>query len=162
MISSARTPIQSFYTRRDTGSILKKTVTHIPHGPSRVKMTAHGREPVSFITTEADDDLVVAFAISLSDPGEIASLILQRTPKFEFLLLPEERGLVVSHEAFPDEDRELATRIVVNGSEIDIDTTVRTYRIDISAVDPEEVIDARKVLRRMHRFGGFRLDLGSR
>ena len=65
----------------------------------------------------------------------------------------------VSHEAYPDSERELATRIAVNGLHVDIETTVRVYQIDLTDVDPDEVADARKVLRRMHRHGGFRLEL---
>ena len=38
---------------------------------------------VSFITTEEEDDLIVAFAIPASDQGDVSSLILLRTPKFE-------------------------------------------------------------------------------
>lgn len=113
---------------------------------------------VSFITTEDGDDLIVAYAIELDDPGEVASVILLRTPKFAFLLGEEERGVSVSHELHSEVDRELARRIVVDGSQVDIESTIRTYRLDLSRVDPEEAADARKVLRRMHRFGGFTLD----
>lgn len=122
-------------------------------------MHTAGREPVEFITTEAGDDLIVAFAISLAEPGEILSLILHRTPKYEGFLPPDERGVSVSHERFRDHDREVATHIVVDGSHVDIATRVRTYRVDISAVNPEEVAEAWSVLRRMHRHGGFRFDL---
>jgi hypothetical protein len=122
-------------------------------------MPPTSRELVSFISTEAGEDLVVGYAIALADPGEVVSLILQRHPKFEMFLPPEERGVSVSHEAFPDDERELAKRIIVNGLHVDIETTVRVYQIDLTDVDPNEVADARKVLRRMHRHGGFRLEL---
>ena len=45
--------------------------------------------------------LIVAYAIALEEHGEIASVILQRTPKYEQLLPQEERGVVVSHELYP-------------------------------------------------------------
>ncbi len=35
-------------------------------------------EHVEFITTESGDDLVVSFALSAGEPGEIRSLILHR------------------------------------------------------------------------------------
>ena len=117
------------------------------------------REPVEFITTEAGDDLIVAFAISRAELDEIVTLILQRTPKYEGLLPPEERGVVVSHERFAERERELATRIIVDGSRIDIVTPIRAYLLDLSAADPQDVDDARTVLRLMHRHGGFQLDL---
>ena len=122
-------------------------------------MPPNDRESVSFISTEADEDLTVGYAIAAAEPDEIVSLILQRHPRFEMLLPPEERGVSVSHEAYPDSERELATRITVNGLHVDIETTVRVYQIDLTDVDPDEVADARKVLRRMHRHGGFRLEL---
>jgi hypothetical protein len=36
-------------------------------------------EPVSFMTNESGDDLIVAFAIDQEFPGEVLSLILMRT-----------------------------------------------------------------------------------
>jgi hypothetical protein len=122
-------------------------------------LTPEGRERVSFITSEDGDDLIVAYAVDLDEPGEIASLILQRTPRYEGLLPPEERGVLVSHELHPDREDELLLRIVVNGSEVDIETTVRGYRLDVSRVDHGEIRAATEVLRRMRRYGGFELDL---
>ena len=122
-------------------------------------LTPEGRERVAFITTEDGDDLIVAYAVDLDEAGEIASLILQRTPKYERLLLPEERGVLVSHELHPDREDELLLRIVVDGSEVDIETTVRGYRLDLSRVDRGGIEAATEVLRRMRRYGGFELDL---
>ena len=52
---------------------------------------------VDFITTERGDDLIVSFAIVAGDfPGDILSLTLLRTPKYEFILDPDERGVSVS------------------------------------------------------------------
>ena len=116
------------------------------------------RELVSFITTVLGEDLVIGYAIDAGEPGEVFSLILQRHPEFEMLLPPEERGVTVSHEAFPDIEGEMATRIVVNGLHVDIETTVRGYHIDLTGVDGEEVADALEALRRMHRHGGFGLE----
>jgi hypothetical protein len=124
----------------------------------RPLITWDDRQHVSFITTIPGDDLVVVYAIALDEPGEIASLILQRTPKYEFLLPQEERGVVVSHELYPGEDREMLRRISVNGSEVDVETTLRTYRLDIAGVHPEEVVSAHDLLKRMHEHGRFRLD----
>ncbi len=110
-------------------------------------------------STETGKDLVVGYAIATAEPGEVVSLILQRTPRFEMLLPPEERGVLVSHEAHPDRERELATCITVNDPYVDIETTGRVYQIDLTNVEVDEVADARRVLRRMHRHGGFRLEL---
>ncbi|MGH7553440.1 MAG: hypothetical protein ACREMQ_10500 [Longimicrobiales bacterium] len=123
-------------------------------------MTSGGRELVAFITVVDGKDLIVAYAIALDDPGEIASLNLHRTPKYEFILPREERGVAVSHELYPNGDRELLRHIVVKGMQVDIETDVRTYLLDISKVSPKESARAREVLQRMHTHGGFQLDFG--
>jgi hypothetical protein len=114
---------------------------------------------VSFITTESGEDLIVAYAISMAEHGEIASLILQRTPKFEMLLPPEERGVAISHELFPAEDDAPAfvRRIIIDGPMVDIEASDRTYLLDLAGVEPDELRDSRRFLERMHRFGGFEL-----
>jgi len=122
-------------------------------------VTSDNREQVSFITVEDGGDLIVAYAVALVDAGEIASLILQRTPKYEFVLPEDERGVAVSHELHPHDDLELLRSIVVNGRLVDIETSVRTYLLDILKVDPDEIMAALKVLTRMEQYGGFHLTL---
>jgi hypothetical protein len=129
-----------------------------PGGRRLPVTTADGRELVSFITTENADDLIVAYAIALDGSGGIASLILQRTPKYELFLPPDQRGVSVSHELHPRDDHQLVRRVVVDGSHVDIETTVATYRLDVAAVDPEEAFHAQQVLLRMHQYGGFELE----
>lgn len=148
-----------FLHREQLWEYLEPESDRFSRRPQTAAMSPSGREPVAFITTETGDDLIVAFAISLADPKQIVSLILQRTPMYEGLLPQEERGVAVSHERFIEQDRELATRIIVEGSHVDIETSFRTYRVDVSVVDPEEVANARTVLRLMHLHGGFKLDL---
>ena len=41
---------------------------------------------VDFITTETGDDLIVSFAICGDESGEVRSLTLFRTPKYEFIM----------------------------------------------------------------------------
>jgi hypothetical protein len=118
-----------------------------------------GRESVSFISVEDGDDLIVAFAIELMNTEAIASLILHRMPPFEYLLPAEEQGVRVSHELFSDEDRAVARRIVVAGSAVDIETAVRTYVLDVSRVDQEEIDDAVTILHRMSKHGTFVLEI---
>lgn len=125
----------------------------------RRSMPTHSRESVSFITTETGDDLVIAFVIGIDGSNDVLSLIPQRHPRFELLLRAEERGVLVSHEGFPDDEREVVQRVVARGFHVDIHTSVCCYHVDLSRVDAEEIAEARKVLLRMHRFGGFDLDM---
>jgi hypothetical protein len=118
--------------------------------------------PVSFITTQDDGgDLVVSFAIAPpSDPEEIESLTLQRAPKFEALEDEDERGVTVSFGGFPEgddmEDRLRAIRYSAGEEVVEIETTRRRYRLDLRRVDPEEIADMRKLLRKMNFDGRFR------
>jgi hypothetical protein len=58
---------------------------------------------VSFITIEEGDDLIVSFAVAGDFPGDVLSLTLLRTPKYEFILEPDERRVSVSWEEDEDE-----------------------------------------------------------
>jgi len=50
-------------------------------------------EPVSFLTNERGDDLIVSFAVDADVPGDVVSVILMRTLNFEHLLDPSERAI---------------------------------------------------------------------
>jgi hypothetical protein len=122
-------------------------------------MISHVRERVFVITTEDGDDLIVGYGIKLREPDSIASLILQRSPKFEHLLPPEERGVAVSYELHPSEDRQVLQSVSIKGVEVNIVTNAHVYRLDLSDVDAEESEEAVAVLKRMHGYGGFALRL---
>ena len=79
----------------------------------------------NFITTEQGDDLIVSFAVAAGDfPGDILSLTLLRTPKYEFILNPDERGVSVSWEEDEDES-ELLLGVEQSGNKVKLDTTRR-------------------------------------
>ncbi len=108
-------------------------------------------EVVEFITIEKGVDLVVSFAIAAKEPGEVVSLTLLRTPKFEFALPTEELGVSVSHESFPvEKGRERLQRIRVAPPVVSIATTHRRYVLDVSKVDRRELRSAQRVLERMN------------
>jgi hypothetical protein len=117
-------------------------------------------EAVSFITTEDGDDLIVSFALEDDEPGEVVSLILLRTPKYESLLPEDERGVSVSHEVdFEDEDQYLR-RIRLAVPVTTIESTHRAYELDVSRVDAAEVNAAGRILARMNFDRRFILELG--
>ena len=119
--------------------------------------SASSRESVLLITTEHGYDLVIGYAIPIGEPGAVISLVLQRTPAHEILLPPEERGVRVSHERYSSPEGERLRRVVLDGPKVDIETNVRSYSLDLSDVEPEEVAEARAVLAEMNRLGGFEL-----
>jgi hypothetical protein len=116
-------------------------------------------EPVSFLTIENSKDLIVSFALTLDDEGDVASLTLIRTPVYEVLLHPADRGVSVSHELDPEIDDERLRRIQVSRDRVEITTTAhRRYVLDVSRVDPGEMRDALRVLRKMNFDRNFELD----
>ena len=107
-------------------------------------------EQVEFITTESGEDLIVSFAIGRIDPGEIRSLTLMRTPKYEFALDHFERGVSVSDEDRDEDDSDLLEEIEFIGDGVRIASRNAEYQLDCRRVDPEELNDAKKILHAMN------------
>ncbi|MBC8477070.1 MAG: hypothetical protein H8D49_01880 [Dehalococcoidia bacterium] len=64
----------------------------------------------------------MSFAVAAGDfPGDILSLTLLRTPKYEFILGPDERGVSVSWEEDEDE-QELLLEIKYSGDTVKLNT----------------------------------------
>lgn len=118
-------------------------------------------EHVSFIRTEETDDLIVAFAIEDLEPGEVKSLILLRTPKYEFVLEDHERGVSVSHDDQPEVEDDLLRRVSLASDVVTIDTTYNRYELDVSRVDREKLQKVCTILRRMNFDDRFTLELDS-
>lgn len=112
---------------------------------------------VDFITTEQKDDLIVSFAIAAGYfPGDILSLTLLRTPKYEFILNPDELGVSVSWEEDEDE-HELLLEIEYSGDTVKLNTTRREFTLDVSHVDDDDLSRMCKVLHKMNFDGAIRL-----
>lgn len=112
-------------------------------------------EIVAFISCESGVDLIVSFAISNpDDPSEIESLTLMRTPKYEGLLYEWERGASVSFEREEREDDEVVLlREIKYAAEENLVTVTSdrsVYELDVRKVDPEELKEMRRVLRKMN------------
>jgi hypothetical protein len=110
-------------------------------------------ERVSFITVETGDDLVLSFAVQRhNDPAEIESLILMRTPKYEFIFEEHERGVKVSFERHENEEDDFLRRIDYSESDatVRIQTSSLKYELDIRKVGAEEVKKMRELLKKMN------------
>jgi hypothetical protein len=120
-------------------------------------------ETVALIETELGDDLIVSFAIEdPTDRIEIQCLTLVRTPRFEALVPPEERGVGVSFDRYLDDDdrRDLLeeVRFSENEKTVHLETSFHWYDLDVSKVDEKELLEMRKVFRKMNRDGRFRCE----
>jgi hypothetical protein len=107
-------------------------------------------ENVLFMNNEDGDDLIVSFAIECSDPGDVKSLILLRTPKFEFILDDHERGVSVSHDDEPEVEDNLLRRIRVAPQMVVIESTYNRYELDVSQVNQEQLAEACAILHKMN------------
>ena len=111
------------------------------------------------MTLEDGEDLIVSFAIPIDEQGDVKSLILLRTPQYEFALEESERGVMVSHDDFPDEADDLLKELKIVGDVVTIATGRRTYTIGIKDVEAEEIAEAKRILEKMNFDGRFTLTI---
>ena len=116
-------------------------------------------ERVDFVTVESGDDLIVSFVIGRTDPDEIRSLILMRSPKLEFTLDDSERGVSVSDEDRDEDDIDQLEEIEFLGDEVRIVSRNADCQLDCSRVDAEELEDAKKALQAMNFDSRFRFQV---
>jgi hypothetical protein len=108
-------------------------------------------EKVLFMTNQDRSDLIVSFAIECpDDPGHVKSLILLRTPKFEFILDDHERGVSVSHDDEPEVEDNLLRRLFVGPPMVVIESTYNRYELDVSQVNREQVAEACAIIHKMN------------
>jgi len=110
-------------------------------------------EKVSFITVETGDDLVLSFAVRPpDDPFGVESLILLRTPKYEFIFEEHERGVNVSFERHDDDEGDLLQQF--DYLEVDRIVRIRTasqeYELDVRKVGAADLQKMRAILKRMN------------
>ncbi len=110
---------------------------------------------VTFMTAEDGDDLIVSFAIPTKD--DIQSLILLRTPKYELLLDPSERGVNVLYGAELEVHPDLLRTFSVEKDVVRVVTDRNEYVLNISAVEQREIEQAKHVLEKMNFDSGFKL-----
>jgi len=100
-----------------------------------------------FITNEDGDDLIVSFAIPADESGDVKSLTLLRTPKYEFALDESERGVKVSFEDFPDDRNELLKKLTIEGNMVTTTTDYGTHTVNIEDVDQMEIQESERILK---------------
>lgn len=107
-------------------------------------------ELVSFISIENEPpDLILSFAIWQPELEGIKSLILMRTPQFEFILDESERGVKVDEEPFSDEI-DLLKEIEFGDSHVKIISDCHQFDLDLRKVDKEDIERAMAFLKKMN------------
>ncbi len=103
------------------------------------------QQQVPFLTVEDEDDWVLSFAFG---PRCENRLTLRRTPRLEFMLRPEQRGVFVGAG--------MGTRpaplvaVQWGARSVDVVSTERRYSLDISKVDGAVLAAALQVLGKMN------------
>ncbi|HMF34815.1 MAG TPA: hypothetical protein VKK79_25565 [Candidatus Lokiarchaeia archaeon] len=103
---------------------------------------------VNFLTIEDRDDLVLAFSFDEGTRFGVDGYIIQRTPKYEFILLPGEKGPTVDWT--DDDERILLTRVEVTPQHIILETTRDTHMFDISKITADEHAEMLAILEKMN------------
>jgi hypothetical protein len=102
---------------------------------------------VPFLTVEDGEDLIVSFPL---DEHARTSLTLLRTPKYESLLEEDERGVSVGFGFDHEETRELLVSLRWSKTGVELRSTSRYFAMDLTAVSPEEIEEAKAVLQKMN------------
>ena len=106
-------------------------------------------ENVSFINIEDDGiDLILSFAVYDSDPGDIESIILMRTPSYETFLEDYERGVSVSFKNIEDSFR--LKSVELGDGIVEISDEENKYTLDMRRVEKEDINDLEVILKKMN------------
>ncbi len=120
-------------------------------------------ELVAFITCETGTDLIVSFAVcGVEDASQVESLTLMRTPKYEGLLYEGERGATVSFEREKKEDDEVVllreVKYAADEKIVTVTSDRGVYELDVRKVDPKELKEMRRVLRKLNLDSSIKLE----
>ncbi len=108
-------------------------------------------ELVSFISIEDDPpDLILSFATWQPELEDIRSLILLRTPEYEFILDETERGVKVSDEAISDDEDDMLKEIEFGDDLVRIITDHHQFDLDLRKVEKEDIEQANAFFKRMN------------
>lgn len=116
-------------------------------------------ENASFITNQEGDDLVVSFAIPRGVYGEVHSLTLLRTPKYEHVLDESERGVKVSFEDFSDDRTQFLKKVTITDDVVTMTTDHGIHMVNIKDVDQTEIQKSKQILKKMNFDNRFELQV---
>lgn len=102
---------------------------------------------VPYITIDDADDLVVSFSLG---EHSSTSLVLLRSPKYESLNPEEERGVSIRSDDSGFSEPEMLRSVRWSGGEVEIQTSLRRYVLDVGSVSQAEIKEAWTVLARMN------------
>ena len=112
-----------------------------------------------FINIEDEErDLILSFAFH-DDRLGVKSLILQRTPSFEFALPDYERGVKVSMEGGAEYDDNLLQKVEINNGFLHLSAQHESYNIDISKLSEEDISDMIEIIHKLNFDANFTVNI---
>jgi hypothetical protein len=106
-------------------------------------------DKVNFIYTERGTDIILSLSFDEDTEFGIEGFIIVRTPKYEFALLPHERGASVNWDEETD-TIEIIKEITCIGNEIKFVSSIRSYQFDISNLTKDEMNELWKTVDRIN------------
>jgi hypothetical protein len=102
-------------------------------------------DKVKFIHTEVGTDIILSLSFDEDTEFGIDGFTIIRTPKFEFALMPHERGASVSWDEETD-IIEIIKEITCKDNELTFVSNLRSYHFDISRLSNDEVNELWKTI----------------
>lgn len=113
---------------------------------------------VQFINCEDEGiDQIVSFAIAWGEM-DVRSLILLRTPIYEAMLDPDERGVSVSMENDAGDEDDMLKAVRIEAERVTIVARTSKYVLDVRRVDRAEMSEMKALLGRMNFDSKFRFE----
>jgi len=106
-------------------------------------------DKVNFIHTEVGTDIIISLSFDEDTEFGIDGFTIIRTPKFEFALLPHERGACVNWDEETD-IREIIKEITCIGNVLTFVSNTRSYEFDISKLSNEGINELWKTIDRIN------------
>ena len=99
-------------------------------------------DKVLFTYLENSNDIIISLSCEEGTEFGVDGFTIQRTPKYEFIFGPDERGASIEWEEH-DDIRVLIDEVYINREEVKIKTKgkVRTYQFDITKLSDGEYKD---------------------
>jgi hypothetical protein len=119
-------------------------------------VTEEKMDKVNFIHTEFGTDIILSLSFDEGTEFGIGGFIITRTPEFEFLLLPHERGACHTWDEETD-IREIIKEIACIGNEIRFISNIKQYQFDISNLTKDEMNELWKTVDLMNFDGSIKV-----
>jgi len=114
-------------------------------------------DKVNFIYTEVGTDIIVSLSFDEDTEFGIDGFTIIRTPKYEFILSPHERGGCINWDEETD-TLEIIKGITCKGNKITFISNIRSYQFDISKVSKEEIDNFWETIDRMNFDGSIKIN----